>query len=138
MSIKPDTLEKDEHARILREHVIPESGMADATSQQHPKAVILAGQPGAGKGSLASAAGRELNGDVVSIDPEDLRRYHPEVRHFRRESPLEWSTRTHVDASAWADELLDAASSAKKNLIFDTTLSNGKWAPAQMDLALPD
>ena len=128
MSIKPDTLEKDEHARILREHVIPESGMADATSQQHPKAVILAGQPGAGKGSLASAAGRELNGDVVSIDPDDLRRYHPEVRHFRRESPLEWSTRTHVDASAWADELLDAASSAKKNLIFDTTLSNGKWA----------
>lgn len=128
MGVRPDILDKDEHARILRERIIPNSGLAAATSQEHPKAVILAGQPGAGKGSLASAAERELQGDVVSVDPDDLRRFHPQVRAFRRESPWDWSSRTHVDASAWADELLDATSSARKNLIFDTTLSDGKWA----------
>lgn len=72
MSVRPDTLDKDEHARILRERIIPNSGLADATSQEHPKAVILAGQSGEGKGNLASAAGREFHGDVVSIDPVDL------------------------------------------------------------------
>jgi hypothetical protein len=66
--------------------------------------------------------------DVVVVDPDELREAHPKFGEFRRAHPYTWSGLTHADASQWADELLDATVSAKKNLIFDTTLSNGEWA----------
>ena len=44
MSVKPDTLDKEEHARILHEEIIPNSWLA-ATSQEHQKGLILTGLP---------------------------------------------------------------------------------------------
>lgn len=127
MSSNADHLGGSEHARIFQQRIIPGSGLETATSHERPKAVILAGQPGAGKGRLGSSAQIELVGDAVVIDPDALREHHPGLDDFQRENPYTWSGRTHPDASAWADELLDATSSAKKNLVFDTTLSNGEW-----------
>lgn len=123
-----DQLDKDEHARILRDKIIPTYGVDAAQSHERPKAIILGGQPGAGKGGLAVRASADLGGDAVSIDPDELRTHHPKLEDFRRENPYSWSSRTHPDASAWADELLEVASSERKNLIFDSTLSNGEWA----------
>lgn len=117
-----------EHRRVFLEDVAPESGLGRATSQEKPKAILLAGQPGAGKGRLADAAFKALEGDVVQIDPDELRKYHPGVDEFRKAHPYTWSGLTHADASQWADELLEATAASKKNLIFDTTLSNGEWA----------
>ncbi|MDM7556104.1 zeta toxin family protein [Xanthomonas fragariae] len=90
--------------------------------------MILAGQPGSGKGNLARAADNELRGDVVVIDPDELREAHPHVKVLRNAHPYTWSGYTHPDASRWADELLQATIEDKKNLIFDTTLSNGQWS----------
>ena len=85
-------------------------------------------QPGSGKGSLARAARSELKKDVVLIDPDALREFHPQVATFRNAHPYTWSGYTHPDDSRWADELLQATIDGKKNLIFDTTLSNGEWS----------
>lgn len=41
------------HQQILWEQIIPKSGLDSRTSYGSPQAVILAGQPGAGKGGLA-------------------------------------------------------------------------------------
>lgn len=128
MSAGQDQLDKDEHARILYGRVISDYGVDTATSHDKPKAIILGGQPGAGKGGLTIAAVAELDGDVVIIDPDELRRHHPKVDQFRDENPYTWSSRTHVDASAWADEAFDASSAAKTNLILDKTLGNGERA----------
>ncbi|QNR97713.1 zeta toxin family protein [Stenotrophomonas sp. 169] len=128
MSSASDLLSKEDHERIFRERIMPEERLAAATSLDSPKAIILGGQPGAGKGGLARAASSELRGDVIAIDPDALREFHPDVDRFREQNPYQWSGRTHMDASGWADEALGAASDAKKNLIFDTTLSNGEWA----------
>lgn len=128
MSGEKDVLSPEEHARIFRERVLRESTFDLATSQERPRAIILAGQPGSGKGGLASTAGNELQGDAVTVDPDELRRFHPDISDFRRETPYTWSGRTHADASQWADELLNETVAGRKNLIFDTTLSNGQWA----------
>jgi Zeta toxin len=127
MSAPNNTLDKETHARILAEKIIPDSGLNDVLSHDRPKAIILAGQPGAGKGGLARRAEFELSDDVVKIDPDELRKHHPDVGAFRKALPYTWSGQTHGDASRWADELLDATVVSKKNLIFDTTLSNGQW-----------
>lgn len=127
MNGEKDALSPEEHARIFRERVLQESTFDTATSQERPRAIILGGQPGSGKGGLAASVTNELQGDAVTIDPDELRRFHPNVGDFRRETPYTWSGRTHADASQWADELLKETVSDRKNLIFDTTLSNGQW-----------
>ncbi|MBB4594857.1 zeta toxin family protein [Xanthomonas cannabis] len=128
MADESDVLPKGIHEQILREQILTAPDFINSTAQQQPKAVILGGQPGAGKGGLVAQAKAELDQNAVTIDPDELRRYHPRIADFRRENPYEWSGRTHKDASSWADELRMAATAEKKNLIFDTTLSDGKWA----------
>lgn len=91
MSAPGNPLDKEEHARILAEKIIPDSGLEEAISHEKPKAVILAGQPGAGKGGLARRAEFEFSDDVVKIDPDELRRYHTEVDSFRKKHPYTWS-----------------------------------------------
>lgn len=128
MALASDALTKRENSRIFREQILPEYDLDSRASQEKPRAVILGGQPGAGKGGLSWAASVELGDDVITVDPDELRDYHPNVEEFRRQNPITWSGRTHADAGAWAAELLEATVSERKNLIFDTTLSDGKWA----------
>jgi predicted ABC-type ATPase len=93
----------------------------NVTSQERPKAIIMAGQPGAGKGNLVDAAKAELSGNVVTVDPDNQRDYHPEADNLKKQRPYTWSGETHGDASAWSTELRDAAVSERKHLILDTT-----------------
>lgn len=108
MANESDQLPKESHDRILREEILTQRNFIDATPQDRPKAIILAGQPGAGKGTLGGRAEIELGNNVVTVDPDALRDYHPSVDGFRRETPYTWSGRTHADASQWADELREA------------------------------
>jgi len=128
MTSATDSLDADKHKQILLERVLPLSGIDRASSLGNPKAIVLAGQPGAGKGQLVQAARAEFQDDMVIVDPDELRKLHPQFRAFQSENPYTWSGRTHADASQWADELLTETVTGKKNLIFDTTLSNGQWA----------
>ncbi|RMH94145.1 hypothetical protein EBB59_02990 [Lysobacter pythonis] len=121
-------LSSPEHARIFREEILFDYKLSRKSSLDNPQAIILAGQPGSGKGRLSDVAKAELHGDVITVDPDALREFHPQAKEFRRTHPYTWSGDTHPDASQWADELLKATVSGKKNLIFDTTLSDGTWA----------
>lgn len=125
-------LNPETHARIFAEKLFPDSGILKASSQVQPKAIILAGQPGAGKGGLVNKAEAEFAFNVVTVDPDDLRMFHPEVKRFQTSYPLNWSGYTHPDASQWANELREAAIEQKKNLIIDTTLGNGDRAVAMI------
>lgn len=124
----PDALDPTEHRRIYEELIARDAEVVRATAQEAPRAIILAGQPGAGKGGLARVAQGELDGNVVVVDPDALRRFHPSADVFRSETPYSWSGRTHADASKWADQLLEDVVAGRRNLIFDTTMSNGPWA----------
>ncbi|GAA5081731.1 zeta toxin family protein [Lysobacter panacisoli] len=127
MSNASTVLPPSEHRKVFLEDVVPGSRLNIATPQDAPKAIVLGGQPGAGKGGLADRAIKELNGNVVPIDPDELRKYHPRINEFQSATPYNWSGLTQPDASAWADELREAAVTGRKNFIFDTTLSNGEW-----------
>jgi len=117
-----------DHSARLRDVILPESRFEQATSQPMPRAIILAGQPGAGKEGLARAVEFELSDDVVKVDPDELRGAHPDVRHLRQQHPYSWAGHTHEDASQWAKELRSAAVEGRRKLILDTTLCNGDSA----------
>lgn len=128
MSSPPEELSKTDHEAIYRERIVPASGFNEATSKSSPRAIILAGQPGAGKGRIQTISMRDLAGDAVSVDTDELREYHPSVGSFRSNHPYTWSTDTHTEASRWASELREQVIGARKNLIIDTTLAHDGWA----------
>ncbi|QWP75791.1 zeta toxin family protein [Lysobacter sp. K5869] len=132
MNASDRMLDAEAHSRVFIQRIVPDSGLNEATAQSRPRAIYLAGQPGAGKGGLGVAAEIELRHDVVKIDPDELRDGHLEVDRFRSERPYTWSGDTHGDASQWARELREAAIEGKKNIIVDTTLGNGEAAVSQI------
>ena len=123
-----EKLSQEEHDKVFRERILPDHELERFSSLNRPKAIILAGQPGAGKGGLASAAQREFNNDILLVDTDEMRKFHPEVEHFRRDNPYGWHQDTHPDARLWSPELRNAAIEGRKNILIDTTLSDGKDA----------
>lgn len=109
------------HQQIFNDKILQDSDYQGVTPQERPRAIIMAGQPGAGKGSLVKAASAELGGNVVTVDPDELRSFHPQAHGLRQQHPYTWSGQTHGDASQWATELRDAAIGERKNIILDTT-----------------
>lgn len=130
MASTTNPLSPELHQQILWEQIIPKSGLDSRTSYGNPQAVILAGQPGAGKGGLAGHVRRELHNDVITVDPDALRDEHEYVRSLRKQYPYTWAGHTHDDASQWAKELRSSVIDGRKNLILDTTLGNGDSAVA--------
>lgn len=128
MASRDGQLPVDVHQRVLRETIIPESGLSHHTSQTTPKAILLAGQPGAGKGTLKDISRAELGGNVVVVDPDELRDAYPDVERLYERHPYTWAGHTHEDASHWAKELRSEAVEGRRNLIVDTTLGNGDSA----------
>lgn len=128
MASRDGQLPVDVHQRVLRETIIPESGLSHHTSQTTPKAILLAGQPGAGKGTLKDISRAELGGNVVVVDPDELRDAYPGVERLYERHPYTWAGHTHEDASHWAKELRSEAVEGRRNLIVDTTLGNGDSA----------
>lgn len=72
MNASTDQLDSETHARIFEEK-IASPRLLQKASYEHPKAIILGGQPGSGKGGLARAANNELADTAVTIDPDNLR-----------------------------------------------------------------
>ncbi|MFZ5657084.1 MAG: zeta toxin family protein [Pseudomonadota bacterium] len=91
---------REEHVRIFDERVLEDSQLNSRTSFERPRAVILAGQPGAGKGNLVAVARNDMRKDVVVVDPDALRDCHPSVYRFRNETPYTWPGRPNAGASA--------------------------------------
>lgn len=121
-------LSPQDHARISRD--IQARELADSAPQDRPRVIILAGQPGAGKSRLTSEALRETRaqGGAVFIDIDDLRADHPEYGALSRADDRTAATLVQHDASAWGDELRQAAMAQRRNIVIDGTLKSEKSA----------
>lgn len=117
-----NTLSPNEHTRILRETILANPEYRRVTEQAPPRAIILAGQPGAGKGNLERAAQSDLRHNAVTIDPDALRNRHPGIDRLTQQHPYTWADHTHPDASQWSKELRTDAIAQRKNLIIDSTM----------------
>jgi predicted ABC-type ATPase len=124
MSDAENTLVKEELERLLREKVIPKSRLDELASHDKPKAIVLAGQPGAGKNSLARAAAREFGDDILVIDPDEQRERLPGVRRLQEADPFGWPKETNRDAFRLANGLRDAGIDKRVNLVIDGSMSD--------------
>lgn len=99
---------------------------ANAAPTDHPKAILLGGQPGSGKSGLASAALREFSGHggAVLIDADRMRERNPEYRDLLKFDPQNAADRTHAIAGAWAIRMTAEAIASKRNVVVDGTMRN--------------
>lgn len=98
MSGAENALGKEELERLLREKVIPKSRVDELASHDKPKAIVLAGQPGAGKNSLARTAEREFGDGILVIDPDEPRERLTGLRRLQDADPSGWPKETSRDA----------------------------------------
>jgi len=92
--------------------------------QEHPRAILLGGQPGAGKSELAAEAVRELkpSGGAVVIDADRMREENPRYKALSKEDPQNAADRTQKEAGEWATRLTMTAAENHRNLVVDGTM----------------
>lgn len=116
-------LSDEQHAsllgRITRDYLL---GRTPIPSSAQPVAILTGGQPGSGKSYLAAMALRELAGNAVRIDSDELRGYHPAYSRLQRQGARDAADLVHPDAGKWAVELTQAAVDGRYNLVIDGTM----------------
>lgn len=95
-------------------------------AQAQPRAILIGGQPGAGKSELAMRSAREMadTGGAVIIDADRMRAAHPLYQQLAREDPKNAADRTQVEAGQWATRLTIASAEERRNLVVDGTMRN--------------
>lgn len=86
-----------------------------------PQAILLAGQPGAGKTELSTMMIARLNGDAAFINGDDYRRYHPNYRRLYEEYGSDCVEMTQPFSSAVTEQLVRKLSDHKLNLVIEGT-----------------
>jgi hypothetical protein len=119
-----DRMNSEEYAQASCD--VKESALGGYTPSETPRAIVLAGQSGAGKSVLTRRAEAEFEGKggAVVIDPDDLRIFHTRYLDHVRDDPQTAADRVHPDASKLADYLRVEATKQRYNLIIDGTLKN--------------
>nr|WP_172687567.1 zeta toxin family protein [Pseudomonas syringae]ARO44811.1 Zeta toxin [Pseudomonas syringae pv. actinidiae] len=113
-------LETVEHQLIFED--IARHAMMLSKPVENPVAIILGGQPGAGKAALSSYATTELGGNSIKIDADELRKYHPHFLKLMRENDRDAADLTHRDAAGWAVKLTNLGIKEHRNLVIDGTM----------------
>lgn len=120
MEATPDLVMQRAYARVEREAL-------DASREQtSPVAILVGGQPGAGKTALARQAMTEMRerGGAVLIDADRMRENLPQYGRLLREQPQHAADLTQADAGRWSVSLTTAAALAHRNLVIDGTMRN--------------
>ena len=89
--------------------------------QTTPKAVLLAGQPGAGKTVLSSLMIPSLNNDAVLVNGDDYRRYHPEYRALYEKYGSDAVAMTSPFSNKVTETLIERFSDLHYNMVIEGT-----------------
>lgn len=90
-------------------------------SQPSPRAILLAGQPGAGKTILSSLLQSSLNDDAVFINGDDYRRYHPHYSELYRQYGSDSVPMTSAFSSEVTENLIARFSDLAFNMVVEGT-----------------
>ena len=84
-------------------------------------AYLLAGQPGAGKTVLSSYIAGLFNGNIILINGDEYRRYHPNYRNLYDAYGAEFVKTTSLFSSSVTEMCIDELSERRYNLIIEGT-----------------
>lgn len=92
-----------------------------------PIAVVLGGQPGAGKSVLIDNAKKEFDdNNVVIINGDEFRRMHPNLDEILEYAEEDYAMYTDADVRVWTSDLFEKAINDKYNIIFEGTMRTNR------------
>ena len=92
-----------------------------------PIAVVLGGQPGAGKAVLIDNAKKEFDdNNVVIINGDEFRRMHPNLDEILEYAEEDYAMYTDADVRVWTSDLFEKAINDKYNIIFEGTMRTNR------------
>lgn len=91
------------------------------SQKSSPTAILLAGQPGAGKTMLSAMLSKDLQGDAFAVNADEYRRYHPNRLQLFGEFGAEAVALTAEFSAAVTERLIDELSNRSFNLIIEGT-----------------
>lgn len=92
------------------------------TTQDTPKAFILGGQPGAGKTRLQNIFFEQCCNNIIAINGDEFRKYHPNFDLIVKEFGNDAVLHTQKFAGQMTEALINELSNKKYNLIIEGTL----------------
>ncbi len=97
-------------------------GVAALKPAVHPKAFVLGGPPGAGKGGLTEfLKNTEFANNVLIINGDDYREFHPKFEQINNEFKEEGSKHTQIWAGQMVGALVEKSKKAGFNIIVEGT-----------------
>ena len=100
------------------------------TSHEHPQAILLAGQPGAGKTELSSMMSLRLGGNAALINGDDYRRYHPNYRELFSQYGSDAVGLISPFSNAVVERMIDEFSNRRFHLVIEGTGRTQKFQAA--------
>ncbi|GKH61391.1 zeta toxin family protein [Campylobacter ureolyticus] len=92
----------------------------------NPKAYVLGGQPGAGKSNLTANITKILKNNVIEINGDHFRKYHPNYQNFIKEDILTMPEKTAEFSGAVTQAILDKAIKERYNIVIEGTFRTSK------------
>ena len=117
-------LSEAESDRIFRTDIRDAYLPKDLGEAAAPTAVLLGGQPSAGKSKILDEATADLKakGPTVTINGDDLRIFHPRYTELQRTAPLNAARYTDADSGRWVEKLIRAAAKRRVNVVIEGTM----------------
>jgi UDP-N-acetylglucosamine kinase len=120
-------------AREVFDSVIVPALLARRPSSARPLAVLIGGQPGAGKSMVQSRVLRQLDRDhAVALDADDLRAFHPDYERLARADDRSAAAATQADVRRWHVWASEYALERGLDVVVSTTLRDEDDAARQV------
>lgn len=116
-------LSAEKHNQIFED--IKRIWLTDPIPVEHPQAIIIGGQTGAGKtGMIGYSRNQFEDGNVVIINSDDLKPFHPQSSEIARLYPELYTKVTDQESNTWTSDLFETTMQEGYNLIFEGTMKN--------------
>ena len=105
--------------QVWQEEIIKNNPLA--TPQDKPIGYVLGGQPGAGKSKLIEMVGNSFNRNIIIINGDDFRKYHPLYKNFQEQYKQDSPTYTAEFSASMVEAVLQKAIDEKYNIVVEGT-----------------
>lgn len=101
-----------------------------------PVAIVLGGQPGAGKSGIYEIARERFSGNIVELDCDAFRQYHPQSVQLAQDAAT-YGENTNDFVFAVVDQLVEELGEQKYNMIIESSMKSPHTAFQNYDLLSP-
>ena len=117
-------------------HKVKHDVISGKSGVKEPIAIVLGGQPGAGKSNLYTWAKERFVGNIVELDCDAFRKYHPDSEMLAL-VPETYGSLTNPFVFDTVDRLIDELSEYKFNMIIESSMKTPNSAFQNHELLTP-